>query len=879
MQVEFSVGAKAARLIGRENIADVDGALIELIKNAYDADATCVWVNFSMPFPDVPDKISVAKLQEILDEQDFLAICRYYKDGSSSGGGTILEKREDLTEEERQSLQDIFFKYNQIIVLDNGSGMSADVVKSSWMYIGTSNKEVQVVSPKRKRVRTGAKGIGRFALDKLSTFSQMYTQEESAVNTLCWSVDWDQFAKVRLINEVKASLDETTESYEAIVKRLTGAHFTQLAEYDWSSGTAIVLSPVREAWSDRLFGKVNTNLRSINPIGSVDQFDVIIHNEYAPEYNYKTEKVAISKEDYDYRIKINFDGDKKLVVKLLRNEVDINKRTVKVSVKIPERSKVCQLSEFWQRPALQKKPYFREDYDKEIVIEKDSSAVLSGDGAERIREVGPFSAELYFLRNLSNEHEIMKKVNSKKRRALLEQFSGVKIYRDDFKVRPYGDEGPMQDWIGMGTRAQKSPASVAHPTGAWRVQPYQLIGFVRISRENNPLLQDMANREGIALNNAYFIFVDLLRECLKEFEYDRQYIYREYAKWIDEQEKSLQSNTDKVKAAAAARAQQKGEQGSEGQPDQDAGSGSAPGSDPEGASGGPNDTNGTNDGSDGFTRDDYLGAVYDMMQNAENELNSKQMLQILSSSGIVLNTFFHEFNAINTQFHVRASQLKSRINYLLKGKEYTGLAAYDPYRYVENTIEKNDRLVAAILDVIMQGMKKPNLTKQTVSLRKITGTILEQWEPLLAEKHIIAEPDEHAGEEDCVLGIAMVDWYIILNNFLLNSAWFLEQETNPDRRIRISLKEVDAAICVDLENNGPPLAEKYKSNPDIIFELGETSKEYPASETGNDQENQEKKVGTGLGLWVTREVVERYGGTVHVKDMEHGFGLQIIFPK
>ena len=32
-KIEFSVGAKAARLIGRENIADVDGALIELIKN------------------------------------------------------------------------------------------------------------------------------------------------------------------------------------------------------------------------------------------------------------------------------------------------------------------------------------------------------------------------------------------------------------------------------------------------------------------------------------------------------------------------------------------------------------------------------------------------------------------------------------------------------------------------------------------------------------------------------------------------------------------------------------------------------------------------------------------------------------------------------
>ena len=52
--INFEVGAKAARLIGRENIADVDGALIELIKNAYDADASCVCVWFDMPFPYVP---------------------------------------------------------------------------------------------------------------------------------------------------------------------------------------------------------------------------------------------------------------------------------------------------------------------------------------------------------------------------------------------------------------------------------------------------------------------------------------------------------------------------------------------------------------------------------------------------------------------------------------------------------------------------------------------------------------------------------------------------------------------------------------------------------------------------------------------------------
>lgn len=37
----------------------------------------------------------------------------------------------------------------------------------------------------------------------------------------------------------------------------------------------------------------------------------------------------------------------------------------------------------------------------------------------------------------------------------MKNIHGVKIYRDDFKVRPYGDEDGMIDWLSLGTRQQK----------------------------------------------------------------------------------------------------------------------------------------------------------------------------------------------------------------------------------------------------------------------------------------------------------------------------------------------------------------------------------------------------------------------------------------
>ena len=43
MKIPFNVDANTARLIGRENVSKLDGAILELVKNAYDADAnTCI---------------------------------------------------------------------------------------------------------------------------------------------------------------------------------------------------------------------------------------------------------------------------------------------------------------------------------------------------------------------------------------------------------------------------------------------------------------------------------------------------------------------------------------------------------------------------------------------------------------------------------------------------------------------------------------------------------------------------------------------------------------------------------------------------------------------------------------------------------------------
>ena len=102
--VQFEIGAKAARLIGRENITDVDGALIELIKNAYDADASCVCVWIDMPFPYVPTTPDLYRLQQVMTEEDRRQVLSFYEEKN----GKVPVQKENLTEEVAIRLREIF---------------------------------------------------------------------------------------------------------------------------------------------------------------------------------------------------------------------------------------------------------------------------------------------------------------------------------------------------------------------------------------------------------------------------------------------------------------------------------------------------------------------------------------------------------------------------------------------------------------------------------------------------------------------------------------------------------------------------------------------------------------------------------------------------
>jgi signal transduction histidine kinase len=161
------------RLLGRDLITDRIVALFELVKNAYDANAENVKIQYS----------NVSSLQ-----------------GAN----------------------------RKIIIQDDGIGMSLDDIQNKWMVIGTNSKRNSFFSPKPyKRRYIGEKGIGRFAVDKLGQLLRIRTKRLQDEKELIVTINWQTYEDLATISHSELQLFTDIENQFEFVEP-TFAHGTIL---------------------------------------------------------------------------------------------------------------------------------------------------------------------------------------------------------------------------------------------------------------------------------------------------------------------------------------------------------------------------------------------------------------------------------------------------------------------------------------------------------------------------------------------------------------------------------------------------------------------------------------------------------------------------
>ncbi|RKQ38561.1 ATP-binding protein, partial [Enterobacter sp. R1(2018)] len=128
--------------------------------------------------------------------------------------------KNDCDEDKKISLLRDLAKLTILYIIDAGEGMTQSIIQNNWMTIGTNNKETNFFT-RSGRVKAGAKGIGRFALDKLGGRCEMITifnpdyhekdyDEDNIETSNCgyrWLVNWEDFeGDSKTIENVNADL-------------------------------------------------------------------------------------------------------------------------------------------------------------------------------------------------------------------------------------------------------------------------------------------------------------------------------------------------------------------------------------------------------------------------------------------------------------------------------------------------------------------------------------------------------------------------------------------------------------------------------------------------------------------------------------------------
>ena len=99
----------------------------------------------------------------------------------------------------------------------------------------------------------------------------------------------------------------------------------------------------------------------------------------------------------------------------------------------------------------------------------------------------------------------------------LDAAAGINIYRDGFRVLPYGE--PRNDWLRLDLRRVQNPTM--------RLSNNQIMGYVLISADKNPQLRDQSNREGLIEGPALDDLRELVKMVLAELETRRYTIRRQ----------------------------------------------------------------------------------------------------------------------------------------------------------------------------------------------------------------------------------------------------------------------------------------------------------------------------------------------------------------
>lgn len=719
MNSYFEPTGRLIMSIGKDLIKDLPAALVELVKNSYDADASYVKI-------------------------------------------TYLKNKNEL----------------KIVVEDDGHGMSQDTVLNAWMVPSTDYKLKKKNSPKG-RVYQGRKGLGRYAVSLLGNKLELITIKDG-LKTMAY-FDWNEFNSEKKLSEIPIVVT-TSETVD-------NSGTTLIITNEYGNVLADEISEIDSQKVEKELSKLLSNVKDFKIIVSYENFysdekkntcKEISQLEFNEAWHYKLSGVIHA--DFSYELKyLNFYTKEEKV--------------------------------------------FKNSFIKELPKDSVSCGEISID--YRVYDKDPSGIEVIMNFINGNQNTNLSKTEIKN---MLIDKSGISIFRNDFRIRPYGDKG--FDWLNLDSKRVQNPSM--------SIGSEQINGKIGIESEEVSGLKEKSARDGLYENSNFYSLqriADLSLSLLEKerFKY-RQKATKKKLKAIDKLFDFSSINHKMKKAVEKAYVNLM----------------KAP------------------DKSDEYITlliQELAKEIKNLEKEKETEfLEVKDTIAIYqkhTTLGNVISVVLHEGRKPLAWYRNKLPAMERKLNSLFDKKEIAITGYNDLYNDVGKLKFEAIRMSKffARLDPLASNKRKK---RSKINVENEIRSVMEIFQTILEESNIKID---YEIQENITLNLVEEDLYMALTNIIENAIFWVNYSKFDEKVIKISLFANNDDAVIEIVDNGPGiLSEEIKEN--LLFIPGYSRKNSVTEENG-----------TGLGLSIAGEAIQRNEGTLEAIDSGMGGHFRICFKK
>ena len=647
----------------------------------------------------------------------------------------------------------------EIEIIDDGVGMSLDDLRNGWMRLSTDSKVDKSQSPLYGRLRAGRKGIGRFAVERLGSRLVLTTGQEGKSVGYKISFHWDeQFTRGQELTFVTNSVEEYEKKPE-------------------EKGTTLRILDLRDSWtaaSIRMAWKMLFQLPS-------------------PVLGQEAERADGSVIDPGFQVFID----------------SMDARGAKTSLSLETEFENLAIANVEADLQADGTVTLTLDSTKLNHHEKETHHLPSLAG------LGPVHLKAHYL--IFNKNA-MPGADVKSATNLARELGGIKLYRNGFRVSPYGDQG--DDWLSLASESARRVVLVP-------ANNHNFAGQVHVTSKGNPGLEETASREGLLEGPAYEKLVEFVHSSLI-WSAKRVGSVRErkvLAGQKDYGQKKKDSLHSRVTEIANRLRQAKSQVESE------------------------------------SAIDEILSVAIEYEQQVEGEraetLKYEAMLRVLASLGLSIAVFSHEVSASTASLEAAVEGLTSLI-------DEAGEPLRSEARLELSQVKDGSGRIAEL------GGYLGNLTTQSESRKLrtlVVSTVCEtfnsQFESYAAGRGVKLDVSKmNPLLRTCPMHRSEFD--SILFNFFSNAMKAIKRARPAHPKILVEAFEEKRFIVLRFQDTGDGIKDGHK---DRIFDAFFTT-------SGSDEE---EGSGTGLGLRIVSDIAQSYGGSVTLAVPDPEFSTAFEF--